>query len=79
MATVAELLRLSRAKNDGFHQHQQAGRISESLAELRAAQAARLEAEAADPMHADGAWAQDKAPSAGILRFYELYLAKHER
>ena len=77
MATVAELLRLSRSKNDEFHMHQQAARVPESLASLREAQAARLEAEGADPTHADGAWAQDKAPSAGILQFYELYLARH--
>lgn len=77
MPTIADYLRVSRAKHDEFHLHQQNGRKEESLASLREAQFARVQAETIDPEHTDGAWASDKAPSAGILNFFQLYLEKH--
>lgn len=76
MADVATLLATSRARHTDFHVHQQANRPADARVAMLVAQQARLDAEAADPAHTDGAWAQDKAPSADILNFFRLYLAK---
>ncbi len=92
--TVSDLLTASRAAHQRYHvasgqihtdgtilRHpNEDGRISA----VQTALDFRLDAEAADPLHADPAWAEDETvnkgvPSSGLLVFYRRFLLNRQR
>jgi len=83
--SVGELLSQSRSAHTQFHVtdavhlgngHWAKGDQVDAASWLEKALSLRLEAHAADPQHADPAWAQDKVPHAELVAFYQTYLAK---
>lgn len=85
MTATASLLRQSRAAHAEYHRlaavytgsQWEAGDAEAARDALANALALRVDADAADPDHADPGWRADKVPHADLMAFYTKYLETH--
>jgi hypothetical protein len=73
-ADVGDLLRRSRLANDAFHSAQRLKNHTGASDAVILARRLRVEADKSDPGHTNPEWANDKAPHAEIMSFYNRYL-----